>query len=136
MVWFVAGGCASCAASIPAVAHHLDQLTSAGLRVLTLGLFGDFPPGVKGVTQLMRFGRAAAGTSIERPGWQWGMASRSLSLALDPSGIPDLYVLLSPAGRITYRNRVPVSTMPQLLTAARRLGHPQTAALELQPCCP
>ncbi|MDA8357622.1 MAG: thioredoxin family protein [Actinomycetota bacterium] len=42
MVWFVAGGCASCAASIQAVASHLHQLTRARLRVVTLGLYGDF----------------------------------------------------------------------------------------------
>lgn len=135
MVWFVAGGCASCAASIPAVASHLDQLTGAGLRVLTLGLYGDFASGKTGVAQLLSFGRAAAGTNVERPGWHWGMASKSLSLAYDPSGIPDLYVLVGPTGRIRYRNSVPDSTMAKLLAAAKRLGtHAQTTAA-VQPCC-
>jgi hypothetical protein len=137
MVWFVAGGCASCAASIPAVASHLDQLTGAGLLVLTLGLYGDFPSGKTGVAQLLSFGReATVGQNVERPGWVWGMASKSLSIAYDPSGTPDLYVLIGPTGRIRYRNSVPVSTMGKLLAAAKRLDtHAQTTAA-VQPCCP
>ena len=121
MVWFVAGGCASCAASIPAVADHLAALTRSGLRVLTLGLAGAFPPGRPGVAQLLRFARSAAGGPVSRPGWSWGMASRSLSLAYDPAGIPDTYVLIGPAGHISYRNSVPDSTMAQLLAATDRL---------------
>jgi hypothetical protein len=140
MVWFVVGGCASCSASLPAVAAHLDQLTGTGLRILTLGLFGAFPSGAKGVSQLLSFGRASLGADVERHGWQWGMASRSLSLALDPSGIPDLYVLISPTGRIMYRNSVPVSTMSQLLAATRRFDtaadRPASLQLQLQLCCP
>ena len=136
MVWFVAGGCASCAASIPAVASHLAQLTGAGLRVLTLGLYGDFSSGKTGVAQLLSFGRSATfGGSIERPGWEWGMASKSLSLAYDPAGIPDLYVLIGPTGHVRYRNSVPDSTMGDLIAAAKRLGaHAQTTAA-VQPCC-
>jgi len=138
MVWFVAGGCASCAASIPAVAAHLDQLTGHGLRVLTLGLYGDFSSGRRGATQLLSFGKSAAGLtreSITHPGWEWGMASKSLSLAYDPSGTPDLYVLIGRTGRIRYRNSVPVSTMKDLLEAAKNLGtHAQTTAA-VEPCC-
>ena len=136
MVWFVAGGCASCAASIPAVAAHFHQLRAAGLRVLTLGLYGDFAAGKKGVAQLLSFGREATfGKPITRPGWEWGMASKSLSLAYDPAGIPDLYVLIGPTGAIRYRNSVPVSTMGALIAAARRLDtHAQTTAA-VQPCC-
>ena len=115
MVWFVAGGCASCAASIPAVAQHLGQLSSDGVRVVTLGLYGNFSTGKRGVAQLLSFGRAAAGTTITRPGWTWGMASAALSEAYDPSGTPDVYALIGPDGRLGYQNSVPVSTMPQLL---------------------
>lgn len=122
MVWFVAGGCASCAASIPAVASHFATLTHSGLRVLTLGLYGAFPPGRAGVAQLLAFAKAAAGASVERPGWSWGMASKPLSMAYDPAGIPDTYVLIDGNGRVRYRNSVPVSTMHQLLAAAARLG--------------
>jgi hypothetical protein len=115
LVWFVAGGCASCAASIPVVAAHLGQLTGRGVQVLTLGLYGAFPDGKDGVRQLLSFGRAAAGGSITRPGWRWGMASESLSMAYDPSGTPDVYALIGADGHIRYRNSVPESTMPQLI---------------------
>jgi hypothetical protein len=136
MVWFVAGGCASCAASIPAVAAHFDQLRAAGLRVLTLGLYGDFATGAKGVTQLLSFGREASfNKPITRPGWEWGMASKALSLAYDPAGIPDLYVLIGPTGGIRYRNSVPDSTMNELLAAAERLGTRAHATAAVQPCC-
>jgi hypothetical protein len=123
MVWFVAGGCASCAASIPAVAAHLGQIRGAGTQVLTLGLYGAFPTGKAGVAQLLSFGRAAAGADVTRPGWTWGMASLALSRAYDPGGIPDVYVLVGPHGHIRYRNSVPVSTMPQLLAAAAAGEH-------------
>ncbi len=118
MVWFVAGGCASCAASIPAVAAHLGQITGLGVQVLTLGLYGDFPNGKSGVAQLLSFGQAAAGSIVVRPGWHWGVASKPLSMAYDPSGTPDQYVLVGPGGHIRYRNSVPDSTMTQLLAAA------------------
>jgi len=123
MVWFVAGGCASCAASIPAVLAHFHQLRSTGLQVLTLGLYGDFAAGERGAAQLLRFGRVATfGRPITRPGWEWGMASKRLSLAYDPAGIPDLYVLIGPTGHIRDRNSVPLSTMGTLLAAAKRLA--------------
>jgi len=59
---------------------------------------------------------------VRRPGWSWGMASRSLSLAYDPDRVPDVYVLIDRNGRLRYRGSVPVSTMPELLAAAARLG--------------
>jgi hypothetical protein len=122
MVWFIAGGCASCAVSIPAVAQHLHQLTGDGVQVVTLGLYGAFPTGRQGVVQLASFGSAAAGTSITRPGWTWGMASKALSLAYDPSGTPDEYFLVASDGHVVYQNSVPVSTMPQLLSKVSTLG--------------
>lgn len=135
MVWFVAGGCASCAASIPAVAAHLRAIRSAGVRVLTLGLFGDFAPGAKGVAELLSFGRAAADGPVPRPGWDWGMASAALSLAYDPSGTPDVYVLIGAHGHLRYRNSVPVSTMSALLAAARALDVHDRTTSALPPCC-
>lgn len=128
MVWFVAGGCASCAASIPAVAAHLGQLTRRGLRVLTLGLSGDFSAGRAGVAQLLSFGRSAAGSNVERPGWLWGMASKLLSVAYDPSGTPDAYVLIGAGGHIRYRSSVPVSTMPEAARRGRFHRWPHQAA--------
>lgn len=127
MVWFVAGGCASCAASIPAVSQHWGQLRRDGIEVVTLGLYGSFASGRHGATQVLGFGRSAAGIdfSVTRPGWAWGMASEALSTAYDPSGTPDVYALIGPDGHLRYRNSVPVSTMPQLLAAAGHLtGHP------------
>lgn len=120
VVWFVADGCASCAASIPAVAQDLPQLTGHGVQVLTLGLYGAFGTGRQGVAQLLAFGRAADGGNVERPGWMWGMPSEALSVAYDPSGNPDEYFVVGPDGRITYHNSVPVSTMNQLLAAAKQ----------------
>lgn len=128
MLWFVAGGCASCEASIPVVADHLAALTSTGLRVVTLGLYGDFPQGRQGLADLLAFGRWAAGGSIDRPGWTWGLASRQLSLAYDPTGVPDLYVLVGPHGHIRYRSSVPASTLRALLREARRIGKHGKAA--------
>lgn len=120
MVWFVAGGCASCAASIPAVTEHLSTLHADGVRVVTLGLWGAFPSGPSGLTELAAFGHAAGG-NLGSPGWTWGMASKRLSLSYDPSGTPDEYVLINSSGHIVYRNSVPVSTMGALLLAANEV---------------
>jgi hypothetical protein len=129
LVWLVAGGCASCAASIPTVAQHLTQLHAKGVQVLTLGLYGAFGNGKPGAAQLTAFGRAAAGTNVTRPGWTWAMPSEALSFAYDPSGNPDEYFLINPDGDITYHNSVPVSTMPQLLAAAGTIPAHTTAAV-------
>jgi len=129
MVWFVAGGCASCAASIPAVAQHFTQLHADGVKVVTLGLAGDFSPGAPGASQVVSFGTAAASGKVQRPGWIWGVASKALSLAYDPTGQPDVYAVIGKGGHIRYTNSVPDSTMPQLLAAAARLtGHPVGSA--------
>jgi len=118
MVWLVAGGCASCAASIPAVAAHFTQLRADGVRVLSLGMAGAFATGQKGLFELETFAHDAGGSGVTRPGWQWGLASRALSIAYDPSGTPDVYALIGPKGHVRYRGSVPVSTMPALLRAA------------------
>ena len=115
MVWFVAAGCSSCEASIPAVASHLGAFTRAGTRVLVLGMYGVFGPGPGGTAALASFGKAAAGTAFASPGWTWAVASEQLTAAFDPPGIPDTYFLLDAAGRVTYQNSVPVSTMGALL---------------------
>jgi hypothetical protein len=125
----VANGCASCAVSIPAVAQHFAQLQADGVQVLTLGLYGAFGTGRQGAAQALAFGRSAAGTNVERPGWTWAMPTEALSVAYDPSGNPDEYFLIGPDGRIRYHNSVPVSTMAQLLSAARR------SASAAERCC-
>lgn len=129
LVWLVASGCASCAASIPTVAQHLAQLQSKGVQVLTLGLYGAFANGKPGVAQLTAFGRAATGTNVTRPGWTWAMPTEALSVAYDPSGNPDEYFLVNPDGYVVYHNSVPVSTMPQLLAAAGATNRQTTAAV-------
>jgi hypothetical protein len=115
MVWFVAGGCASCAASIPAVASHLGAFTKAGTRVVVLGMYGSFGQDRAGIAALASFGKAAAGRAFASPAWTWGVASEALTAAFDPSGTPDAYFLLDAAGHVTYQNSVPVSTMGALL---------------------
>jgi hypothetical protein len=122
LLWFVAGGCASCAVSIPAVAQHLNQLSKEGVQVMALGLAGDFGPPGQALANLEQFARAAAGPAFGDRGWTWGMATESLSRAYDPSGTPDVYYLLTPDGHIWYRNSVPVSTMPALLHQAQVLA--------------
>jgi len=115
LVWFVAAGCSSCEASIPAVASHLGAFTRSWTRVLVLGMYGVFGPGPGGTAALASFGKAAAGKAFASPWWTWGVASEPLTAAFDPSGIPDAYFLLDAAGHITYQNSVPVSTMGALL---------------------
>jgi len=115
LVWFVAAGCSSCEASIPAVASHLGAFTRSETRVLVLGMPGVFGPGPGGTAALASFGKAAAGTAFASPGWTWAVASEPLTAAFDPSGIPDTYFLLDAAGHVTYQNTVPVSTMGALL---------------------
>jgi len=115
LVWFVAAGCASCGASIPAGAAHLGVVAKAGTRVVVLGMYGAFGQDRTGTAALASFGKAAAGTAFASPAWTWGVASEPLTAAFDPSGTPDAYFLLDAAGHVTYQNSVPVSTMGALL---------------------
>lgn len=119
VVWFVAGGCASCAVSIPAVGAHLAAFGAARTRVLVLGMYGAFGQGAAGTAQLAGFGRAAAGRAFPSPAWTWGLASEQLTAAFDPSGTPDAYYLLDAAGHVIYQNSVPVSTISALLAHLR-----------------
>jgi len=121
MVWFVAGGCASCAVSIPMVAQHLAQLHADQVTVVTLGLPDWFDPGAKGLQELQFFGKTAAHVTIPTTTWIWGMPTSALVRAYDPTGTPDVYSLVGPGGHIRYQNSVPASTMPQLLAAAKHL---------------
>ncbi len=128
MLWLVVNSCSSCFASVPDVAEHFSQLTAGGLKIVTLGLYGSVPSGKPGLSQIASFGRASISNngmdmSIPRSNWLWGVASKDLSLAYDPSGTPDTYVLIGQGGHIRYRNSVPVSTMPQLLAAVRKLSY-------------
>jgi hypothetical protein len=115
MVWFIAGGCASCAVSIPTVGQHLAAFRAARVRVLVLGMYGQFGQGRQATAELASFGKAAAGKVFRSPAWTWALASERLTAAFDPSGTPDAYALLDAAGHVVYRNSVPVSTMGALL---------------------
>lgn len=115
MVWFVAGGCASCAASIPAVALQLTTFAGANTQILVLGLPADFEAGTAGLTELGQFAQAAAGSALKNTTWLWGMAPLALERVYDPTGTADAYALLNPSGKVAYANSVPVSTMGALL---------------------
>ncbi len=127
LLWFVAGGCASCAVSIPTVAGHLQQLSAMGVRVITLGLPGAFGSGSEQLSNLQQFGQAAAGPAFHDADWTWGMATMPLVKAYDPAGTPDVYFLITANGRIWYRNSVPVSTIGDLLREARAMVSAQRA---------
>ena len=129
MVWFVVTGCASCVVSIPAVAQHLRELAHDHVHVLVLDLYGDLGSGRGAVTNLSVFARAAAGSTFANAAWTWGLASKSLSYAYDPSGTPDEYFFVSSNRRITYENSVPVSTMSALLGKATRFDSLRSASL-------
>ena len=115
LVWFVANGCVSCAASVPVVAQHLGAFSRAGTRVLALGIYGAFGDGPGARHALADFAKAAAGPAWANPAWTWGLASERLTQALDPGGVPDAYVLLDASGKVAYRNSIPVTTMDSLL---------------------
>lgn len=104
LVWFVVAGCATCAVSIPAVAQYLRQLAHDHVHVLVLDLDGDLGSGRRAATNLTEFAKAAAGWAFSNPTWTWGLASKSLSYAYDPSGTPDQYLFVASNRRIAYEN--------------------------------
>ena len=122
MVWFVANGCASCAASIPTVAQHLSAFAANKVRVLVLGIYGAFGQGSQAHTQLAEFGRSAAGHRFNSPVWTWGVASAGLTATFDPSGTPDEYFLLNRTGRTVYQGATPVSTIGTLLSHLKEIA--------------
>jgi len=118
VLWFVAAGCSSCIASIPAVADHLQQLHNAGVQVEVIDLYGDLGSGTQGAQDLRTLGTSLVGARLTDPGWTWGTSSKDLSFSYDASGQPDVYYVLDRTGTITYTDGVPVSTMDQLLSHA------------------
>ena len=124
LLWFLVTSCSTCAASAPAIAKALPSLEADGVHVVGLDLYGDIPPTPQGWGQLAAWAANNAGPAWSSAQWTWGMASKALSLAYDPSGNPDVYFLIGPRGHLRYQNSVPVSTMGQLLAAAGHLtGH-------------
>lgn len=124
LLWFLVTGCSSCVASAPAIAKNLLRIEADGVHVVALDLYGDLPPTPQGWGQLAAWAANNAGPAWSSSDWTWGMASKALSLAYDPGGTPDLYVVIGPGGHLRYQNSVPVSTMGQLLAAAGNMtGH-------------
>ena len=119
LLWFIAAGCSSCTASIPAVAQHLHQLRSEGIHVAVIDLYGDLGSGTQGSAALRQLGTDLTGDQLTDPGWTWGISSHALSVRYDHLGEPDVYYLLDRTGKIIYQDGVPVSTMDQLLAAAK-----------------
>lgn len=122
MLWFIVAGCASCVSSVPAVAGHMRTLQSLGIRVVSVDLYGDLPQTAQGRAEFFDFMSSVSKLNNPNSSWIWGLASKSLSYRLDPKGIPDLYYLIGPHGHIRYENTVPLSTMHQLLQAAKSLS--------------
>lgn len=118
VLWFIAAGCSSCTASIPALADHLGQFKADGVQVKVIDLYGDLGQGPKAAGALTKLGRGLAGQRFEDPTWQWGISSKELSFRYDQFGEPDIYYVLDRTGKITYQNGVPISTMDALLTHA------------------
>lgn len=118
VLWFIAAGCSSCTASIPALADHLGELKADGVQVKVLDLSGDLGQGPTAAAALTKLGRGLAGQRFDDPTWTWGISSQELSFRYDQFGEPDVYYVLDRSGKITYQNGVPVSTMRQLLASA------------------
>jgi len=118
VLWFIAAGCSSCTASIPALADHLAELKADGVQVKVIDLYDDLGQGPEAAAALSKLGRGLAGQRFDNPTWQWGISSQELSFRYDQLGEPDIYYVLDRTGKITYQNSVPVSTMDQLLANA------------------
>ena len=118
VLWFIAAGCSSCTASIPALADHLAELKADGVQVKVIDLYGDLGQGPKAAASLTKLGRGLAGKRFDDPTWQWGISSKELSFRYDQYGEPDVYYVLDRAGKVTYKNGVPISTMDELLSNA------------------
>ena len=118
ILWFIAAGCSSCTASIPALADHLAELKADGVQVKVIDLYDDLGQGPKAAASLTRLGRGLAGKRFDDPTWQWGISSKELSFRYDQYGEPDVYYILDQTGKVTYQNGVPISTMDELLSNA------------------
>jgi len=118
MVWFVASWCPSCQAGTQALASKITAFARMGVRVVELEDYADLGQPGPGIAA---FGHRFAGAAYHNPDWTFGVASQALTSAYDPQGFLDIYYLLDSAGRVTYINAAPGSTMSQLLARAARL---------------
>ena len=67
VLWFIAAGCSSCTASIPALADNLAKLKADGVQVKVVDLYGDLGQGPKAAESLGKLGRGLAGKRFEDP---------------------------------------------------------------------
>jgi len=119
LVWFVSTWCSSCQAGTETMAENLAKLRADGVRVDEVELYRDL--GQSGPS-MGTFARTLAGSQYGNPAWTFGVSSSGLTRTYDPQSYLDIYYLLDAAGRITYVNSSPGSTMPQLLAAAKGLA--------------
>ena len=118
LLWFVATWCSSCKAGTQLLAANIAKFQADGVRVDEVELYQDL--GQSGPS-IGAFAKALAGTEYGNPDWTFGMSSAALTRTYDPQSYIEIYYLLNAKGQITYVNAPLVSTMPQLLRAARRL---------------
>lgn len=128
VLWFISADCSSCATSVPTMVKHLPTFAASGVHVIAVDLYGDLPPGSQGLRYLRQFGHDTAGAQFTDPAWTWGLSSRQLSYRYDPTGTPDLYVVIDKTGRLTYHGSVPVSTIGSLLDHVKLVADPAAAA--------
>jgi hypothetical protein len=82
VLWFIAAGCSSCTASIPALAGHLAELKADGVQVKVIDLYDDLGQGPKAAASLTKLGRTLAGKRFDDPTWQWGISLEGAQLPL------------------------------------------------------
>jgi hypothetical protein len=68
VLWFVAGGCASCAVSIPAVGQHLAAFRAARTPVLGAGHVRRVRGGREGDRAAGRLRKSGCGEGVRQPG--------------------------------------------------------------------
>lgn len=119
LLWFVTTWCSSCQAGTQAMAQTLPKLEADGVRVVEVENYRDL--GETGPS-MSQFATVLAGREAASTDWTFGTASEELTQAYNPHADLDIYYLINSAGRITFVNSSPASTMPQLLSAAKTLA--------------
>jgi len=119
LLWFVTTWCTSCQAGTQVLAQNVSRLKADGVRVVEVELYQDLGQSGPSITA---FGHQFAGAQYGNSDWTFGTSSASLTQTYDPASNLEIYYLLNAKGQVTYVNSPLVSTMPQLLQAAKRLG--------------
>lgn len=118
LVWFVSTWCSSCEAGTQAMANHISQLRTDGVRVVELEMYNDL--GQAGPS-MASFAHTYAGQAAANPDWSFGQASEAATLRYDPNGYLDSYYLLNKSGQVVYINSSPAATIGSLLAKAQSL---------------